>query len=123
MNVEFAVRGGRLTKWKGKIVSIAPGVFAIAVGVQGSPVLAYEADYLLSSTAGYTISGTSQTLTPVNQSATADLQAIIDSSAINKTTTNSTSSTAADVTDNTVVASRCANEVAGAGSVRSSAGT
>lgn len=109
MNVEFAARGGRLTKWKGKIVSIAPGVFAIAVGVQGSPVLAYEADYLLSGGAGYTISGTSQTLTPVNQSATADLQAIISSSAINKTTTNSTSSTAADVTKNTVVASVISN--------------
>lgn len=109
MNVEFAVRGGRLTKWKGKIVSIAPGVFAIAVGVQGTPVLAYEADYLLSGGAGYTISGTSQTLTPVNQSATADLQAIIDASAITKTTTNSTSSTAADVTKNTVVASVISN--------------
>lgn len=108
MQIDYAARGGRVTKWKGMIVSIAPGVLAIVVALHGADAQAQEVTTTLSGPAGPTISDSAM-LAPVNQSGTADLQAIVNSGVISQTTGATTNSVAADVNANAITAGVISN--------------
>ncbi len=111
MRVDYAARGGRVTKWKGRIVSIAPGVLAIAVGMH-SPVAQAQTFDLTTSLAGESspltsLSGASMSL--VNQLGQGGLEAVVTSGTVSNSIATTTYAASTGVNQNRVLASVSSN--------------
>lgn len=103
MHMIFTARGGRLTKWKGRVASIAPGVVAIVVATGGS-VQAAETTYTLDATAPPSVASAALS-DIVNEQSTAKLQATVTDGAISAVNASASQQLVSDVTSNTVTAS------------------
>lgn len=102
MQLTFLARGGRLTKWKGRVASIAPGVVAVVVA-SGGAALAAETSYTLGATTAPSV--TSAALSDVvNEQSTAKLQATVTNGTISSVNASGSQQLVSDVASNSVTA-------------------
>lgn len=116
MKTIYSAIGGRMTKWKGKVVSFAPYVSSsIAMGVAASAIFfgsaAQAQDVSYVDGAAPTVIAADQ-ITSIYQLGTADIQALIMGGAVTSTSVGSTGAMSTSLLSNAITATGVGNNAA-----------